>query len=132
MRFLAKLTELPAMLGLIRDGLKKAQFETKEFYHIELASEEALVNVIKYAYPESEGEIEISCNVLGPKELEVEIRDWGIPFDPTSQVGQVDTQASLEDREIGGLGVYFIFQLMDEVTYTRHDDTNVLKMRKTG
>jgi serine/threonine-protein kinase RsbW len=130
MRFLAQLDNLPQMMEFIRMKLKEAQFGTKEISHIELASEEALVNVIKYAYKGKQGEIEISCHILGPKQIEVEIRDWGIPFDPTLDVETLDTTSSLEEREVGGLGVYFMFQMMDEVKYTREENANVLRMSK--
>lgn len=130
MRFLAQLDNLPQMMESIRVKLKEAQFGAKEISHIELASEEALVNVMKYAYRDKPGEIELSCHILGPKQIEVEIRDWGVPFDPTTQVGKLDTVSSLEEREVGGLGVYFIFQMMDDVKYVRENNSNVLKMSK--
>lgn len=130
MRFLSKLDNLPDMMESIRSRLREAQFGAKEISHIELASEEALVNVMKYAYKGEPGEIDLSCHILGPKQVVVEIRDWGVPFDPTKQIGQLDMTSSLDEREIGGLGVYFMFQMMDDVKYVREENANVLKMSK--
>lgn len=130
MRFPANLDKLPQMMELIREQLKQAHFEPKEVSHIELAAEEALVNVINYAYPDGEGEVEISCHIIGNKQIEIEIQDWGIEFDPTSQVRQLDMFAPLEEREVGGLGVYFMFQMMDDIQYTRKNNSNILKLSK--
>ena len=63
------------------------------------------------------------------KELCFVIRDKGKPFDPTAQ-DEADTTLSLEERPIGGLGIYLVRQLMDSINYERIDGQNVLTLRK--
>lgn len=96
---------------------------------IKLALEEAVVNIINYSYPPGkEGKIDIILNLKSNK-LVVTIRDKGVEFDPTKP-REVNIQASLEEREIGGLGIFLLNQLTDNVTYRRKDDTNILSIEK--
>lgn len=94
---------------------------------IELSLEEALVNIIKYAYQEGKGDVEISCILSGDDRFMVEICDNGIPFDVVS-AGDPDVTSGIEERKIGGLGIFFIKRLMDDVTYSREDDKNILRL----
>lgn len=100
-------------------------FEGKRVMEIELAVEEALVNIFNYAYPEGEGQVEMKCALKDGKKFVIEIHDKGIPFDGLSRPDP-DTTADIGDREIGGLGIFFIKKVADEVRYSRNDDTNIL------
>lgn len=100
-------------------------FEGKRAMEIELAVEEALVNIFNYAYPDGEGQVEMRCAVEAGNRFVVEIRDEGIPFDGLARPDP-DTTAGIEDRKIGGLGVFFIKKVADEVKYSRTDGMNVL------
>jgi len=97
---------------------------------LNLAVEEAVVNVINYAYPEGEeGEVKIAASDDG-KSVTFTISDQGKPFDPT-QAKEADITLSAEDREIGGLGIHLIRSIMDEVKYQRTPDgKNVLTLTK--
>jgi anti-sigma regulatory factor (Ser/Thr protein kinase) len=64
-----------------------------------------------------------------PETLIFTVSDNGIPFDPTTKEN-ADTTLSAEDREIGGLGIHLVRQLMDEIHYRREEDTNVLTLIK--
>lgn len=96
---------------------------------LNLAMEEAVVNVIDYAYPQgTSGSIDI--NVLADEDSIVfVIMDSGIPFDPTA-AKEVDTTLPLEERPIGGLGIHLIRKIMDDVSYERRDNKNILTLRK--
>ena len=100
---------------------------------INLALEEAVSNVMLYAYPDSSGQVFVEF-VKGEsahdKKLIFTITDGGIPFDPTQQA-EADTSLSAEEREIGGLGIHLVRQIMDEVRYKREDDKNVLTLIKS-
>ena len=104
---------------------------------IMLAVEEAVANIINYAYPkESLGRIEIelhgrSASCKGQKgDLTVTITDFGEPFDPTARQ-EVDVTKNIEKRQIGGLGIYLYLKLMDSCIYQRTEDgRNVLIMTK--
>ena len=97
--------------------------------NLNLALEEAVTNVINYAYPKgTDGLVEIEA-VLEEKSLEFIITDSGTPFDPTTRP-DADITLSVEDRPIGGLGIYLVRQIMDEVTYRWKDGKNRLTLIK--
>ena len=100
---------------------------------VNLALEEAVTNVMLYAYPGKSGQVFVEFVRYPEKEAEkiiFTISDAGIPFDPTRQP-PVDTSLSAEERAIGGLGIHLVNQLMDEVKYERVEDKNVLTLVKT-
>jgi len=94
-----------------------------------LALEEAVVDVMSYAYPEgTKGYVDISA--LSESDcLTFVISDSGKPFDPTTK-GEVDTTLPAEERSIGGLGIHLVKQLMDSIQYEYKDGHNVLTLKK--
>ena len=117
------------MVGFIGDCAEKQGFDQKTIHQIHLACEEALVNVIHYAYPDGYGNIEITYDLNEEKGFVIEIIDRGIPFNPLS-LPEPDIGASIEDRTIGGLGIYMMRNIMDEVTYKREQGRNILTLIK--
>jgi serine/threonine-protein kinase RsbW len=99
-------------------------------YAVEMAVDEACTNIIAHAYGgEGRGDIECTCQINGDK-LTVTLRDRGGPFDP-SRVPEPDVDAALQDRREGGLGLYLIRRLMDEVHFEFTPDSgNILTMVK--
>ena len=96
---------------------------------LNLAIEEAVVNVMEYAYPDGEqGNVDIEV-IADDKWLTFIISDNGIPFDPTTQE-DADTTLSAEERPIGGLGIFLVRQLMDTVSYEYKDGKNRLTLVK--
>ena len=96
---------------------------------IKLALEEAVTNVILYAYPDKKDldiRIDMSCE---NKRLTIVITDTGIAFNPLERQ-EPDLTLSLEERPIGGLGIFLVKQLMTEVTYSHSDGKNILTMTK--
>ncbi|MDO4818894.1 MAG: ATP-binding protein [Prevotella sp.] len=97
-------------------------------FKIRLAVEEAVENVVQYAYAEGQGWI-----VVGTEQkngiLSITIRDEGVPFNPLDK-DDPDITLSAEDRQIGGLGIFLCKQLMDKVTYTFENRCNILRMEK--
>ena len=94
-----------------------------------LALEEAVTNVVLYAYPEgTDGTVEIDAEADGSV-VTFTITDKGVAFDPT-QKEDADITLSVEERPIGGLGIFLVRQIMDSVTYERVADQNVLSMKK--
>lgn len=119
----------PAM-DFIRDESAKAGFDNSLVNKIALASEEAVVNVIHYAYPEGGGDFEIVAKEPeGKKGLHITLTDSGQAFDPLKKEDP-DINAPVEERPIGGLGIFMIQKIMDEVRYERKDDQNILTMVK--
>ena len=96
---------------------------------LKLAVEEAVVNVMNYAYPiGTQGDITVDAQAT-EQWLRIIITDQGKAFDPT-QGSNADTTLSAEDRPIGGLGILLVQQLMDSINYERHDGKNVFTMKK--
>ena len=103
-------------------------------FNLNLALEEAVVNVIEYAYPKDGREYTFTLNVQAQQQngailLTFTLTDQGTPFDPT-QTDDVDTTLSAQEREIGGLGIFLVRQLMDDVSYQYVNGSNVLTMTK--
>ena len=98
-------------------------------FNLNLVLEEAVSNVILYAYPkETQQEIVLTAN-KSDKNLIFVLSDTGKAFDPT-QVPDADVTLSAEERQIGGLGIFLFRQIMDEVKYQRIDGKNTLTLIK--
>ena len=96
---------------------------------IKLAVEEAVTNVIDYAYPNgTEGNINITIEA-DESRVRFILSDSGAEFDPTG-VSKADTTLTVDERPIGGLGVFLVRNLMDSINYERVDGKNVLRMEK--
>lgn len=99
-------------------------------FNLNLALEEAISNIIFYAYPNQAGK-EISVQVATVADsLVFTLTDSGRAFDPT-QVKDADITLSAAERPIGGLGIFLIRQIMDKLEYSRMDGKNIFIMRKT-
>lgn len=104
-------------------------FDPSLTMQMNLAIEEAVANVINYAYPKGQkGQLRIDAEANDVR-LKFTITDNGTPFDPTTRE-DVDTSLSAEDRPIGGLGIFLVRQLMDSLNYERVGGQNVLTLRK--
>lgn len=98
-------------------------------FEVQTAVDEACTNIIKYAYSEVGGIITITCE-MQDNDFIVTVRDEGKPFDPSS-VLPPDLEADLDKRRIGGLGIYLMRKLMDDVIYSFDAKKgNSLVMRK--
>lgn len=121
--------EVPRLNAFVEEVCRDTGFDEDTVAKIKVAVEEAVVNVMKYAYPEGQSgdvTIEAASNDL---RLKFTIIDSGKPFDPTVQTA-VDTTLPAKEREIGGLGIHIIRQNMDSINYERMDNLNVLTLRK--
>lgn len=99
-------------------------------FQLNLALDEALSNSVNYAYGnEGKGEIVLEASKDNDNVI-FRLIDTGAPFDPTEEGENVDTTSSAEERPIGGLGIFLIKQMMDEVAYEHHDNQNILIMKK--
>ena len=96
---------------------------------LNLVLEEVVSNVIYYAYPEGTiADIELHAEYDG-KELTFVLSDQGKYFDPTLK-DDLDTDVNPMDRNLGGMGIYIVKNIMNEVTYQRLEGRNLLTMRK--
>ncbi len=126
--FSAKLENLEKMFAFIREAAARQGFAPEMIDKIQLACEEALVNVINYAYPGQDGELEITY-FNSENFLEIGINDSGVPFNPLS-LPDPDILAPMDARRIGGLGIFMIKKIMDEARYKREKGRNMLVLVK--
>jgi len=118
--------QLPAFIDAVA---KDAALDTSQTMSLNLAIEEAVVNVMEYAYPEgTKGTVNIVATIADDV-LSFVISDSGKPFDPTAKA-EVDTTLSAEERPIGGLGIHLVRQIMDDIAYERKDNKNILTLKK--
>ena len=98
-------------------------------FNLNLVLEEAVVNVINYAYPKEEHQSIYLSASLRKGSIVLILTDTGKEFDPT-MAPDVDITLSADEREIGGLGIFLIRQIMNEVKYERIDGKNILTLGK--
>lgn len=125
----ANLDSLYKSMDFVSSCAREEGFSSERVSEIELALEEILVNIFNYAYKESglDGTVEITCKLANTKSFVIEITDSGIPFNILS-VREPDTTAQIDERPIGGLGVFFVKQLMDDIQYRREAEKNILTL----
>lgn len=129
-RFAAKFEFLDEIREFVGDIARQGGFSDKDVYNIQLATDEAASNMIEHSYENiPDGVIDLSCGMEGDQ-IRIVLIDYGEPFDP-SAIPLPDLKADLSDRKIGGLGIFLMRKLMDEVHYEpKPDKSNVLTMIK--
>jgi len=130
--FPASIDSLEDMQQFVREMIQIAQFDPSNAIKIEVAIEEALVNVITHAYvgkKDSEKTLEVSC-YLQPEGIEFVIVDRGVVFNPVQYVQERCQTLSAEEQCLGGYGLLLITQMMDNVRYLRDGEQNVLTIAK--
>jgi serine/threonine-protein kinase RsbW len=117
------------------EAAEAAGLNEADVYAVQMAIDEAFTNIIEHAFGgECDEEIECNCLVEGDS-LTIILRDCGASFDP-EKVPDPNLEGPLEEREVGGLGLFFIRKLMDEVTFSFQTGSgseggcNILKMVK--
>lgn len=127
--FINKVSEITKLNAFVKSATTALNMETGLANQIKLAVEEAVTNIIDYAYQNgTEGNISVTIEA-DESRIRFIITDSGAEFDPTS-VSKADTTLSVEERPIGGLGVFLVRNLMDSINYERVDGKNVLRMEK--
>lgn len=121
--------EVPTLAEFVETVAEEKQVSLELTTSLNLALEEAVVNVMLYAYPEgTRASVEVEATTT-PDSLIFKIIDSGKPFDPTA-APDVNLNAGVEERPIGGLGIHLVRTIMDEISYERWDDKNILTMIK--
>ncbi len=129
-QFSAKFEFLDEIREFVGAIARTGGFSDKDVYNIQLAADEAASNIIEHAYEGvSNGLLELSCGVQG-NIITIILVDHGESFDP-SEIPLPDLKADLSERKIGGLGIFLMRKLMDEVHYQANPNkNNVLTMIK--
>ena len=121
--------ELDKLAALVEEVAAELNLDPELEMNLNLALEEVVSNVILYAYPQKMGENIIIKASSDDNILVFTITDKGDEFDPT-KLEDADITLAAEDREIGGLGIFIVKNIMNEVTYQRLDGKNILTLKK--
>ena len=128
-QFSAKFEFLDEIREFVGDIARAGGFGDKDVYNIQLAADEAASNIIEHAYEGvKNGVLEISCGMRDGA-ITIIMVDHGESFDP-SAIPLPDLKADLSERKIGGLGIFLMRKLMDDVRYESRNTGNVLTMIK--
>lgn len=118
--------EIPSICDKVKEFCEEHGVSDEKYHDIILIIDEVATNVISYAYPDGEEHLfslDIDVNEKG--RICIKLTDDGIPFNPLQQES-ADTDSSLEERQIGGLGIFIVKHLAETVEYSRMDDKNNL------
>ena len=128
--FPAKKEALLDALGFVEETLESYECPMKTQTAICVAIEEVFINVANYAYPEGEGDVTLEIGFdEANRNATFRLSDGGVPFDPLKKPDP-DITLSVEERQIGGLGIFIVKKTMDTVRYTYEDNKNILTMMK--
>ena len=127
-RIPADLEEIAILSERLEAAMIAGQFPDGDILDTQLAVEESVTNIILHGYGETGGEIAIGIQV-DPDQITIELADQASPFDPLS-LPEPDLEADIDDRKIGGLGIFLTKKLMDAVTYRFENKKNILTMVK--
>jgi len=124
-----KINEIVLLDSFLDELSEKWEAVAKRTFNINLALEEAVTNVINYAYKDNNEHLIILDFSLEDSELKIKITDDGIEFNPLLKEDP-NTELSLEERKIGGLGIFFVKKIMDNIEYERINNKNILTLIK--
>lgn len=116
--------------ALLRQTLQQFCWEEKEIAPLELAVEEIFVNICHYAYSEKGGNVWIVIEYLTkPPAVKICLTDWGVSYNPLDEE-EPDLELGALQRPIGGLGIFLMRKIIDQVTYARNGNANCLTLVK--
>ncbi|MDD1684425.1 MAG: ATP-binding protein [Methanoregula sp.] len=128
MKIGSEITEIPKVSAQLDDAMSRSGFSSEDILDTQLAVEEVISNTINHGYRGPSGNIDISFRITSSS-TEIDIADTAPPFDPLS-LPEPDLSGDVSDRKIGGLGVFLVRQVMDDVRYRREGKKNILTLVK--
>lgn len=126
-RLPARLDSLEGFIDGVSECARQHGTDGEVIGRIQLALEEALVNVFRHAYPDADGDVEVAFTHRKDGELAVAVTDWGRTFDIEGSVDP-DVSLGLEDRKVGGLGIFLIRRMTDRIEQRTESGANVLTL----
>lgn len=123
------LNEIERVHNFIEKIGEEHQIPAKIIFEINLAVDELLTNTISYGYTDNIKHIIEIKTTLNDNSFTISIIDDGKEFNPL-QAKEVDTTLPLEERKIGGLGIHITKKVMDNITYLREDNKNIITLTK--
>lgn len=126
----AVLENVDTVVDFIDEQLAEYGCGMKEKMAIDVAADELFTNIASYAYNLEKGNVTVRVEVFeDPLAVEITFIDNGVPYDPLAKADP-DTTLSVEDRPIGGLGIFIVKKSMDAVNYEYKEGRNILTIRK--
>ncbi|MBR3706833.1 MAG: ATP-binding protein [Firmicutes bacterium] len=126
----AVIGNIPEVTAFVDEQLEALDCPMKAQMQIDIAIDELMSNIARYAYNPDVGPATVRVEVMeDPMAVIITFIDNGVPYDPLSNEDP-DINLSAEEREIGGLGIYMVRKTMDEVVYEYKDGQNILRIRK--
>ena len=122
-----KRDELDRVVAALEDLGEQEGWSPELAFRVHLVVEELVVNIMDYGFDDGLHEIDFTLT-SEPDSLTIEIVDGGKPFDPLNDAPAPDTDAAIEDRRVGGLGIHLVRTMMDQTHYRREDGTNHLTL----
>ena len=126
----ATLENLDAVMAFVDQQLEEAGCSMKTQMQIDIAVEEVYVNIAHYAYYPEIGGVTIRVQIEEePLEIILTFIDKGKPYDPLAKEDP-DVTLAVEDRQIGGLGIFMVKKSMDNISYEYNEGRNILTLKK--
>ena len=126
----AKIENIEAVTDFVNEQLEALDCPMKAQMQIDIAIDELFGNIAHYAYNPEIGQATVRVEVIeAPLAVIITFIDNGVPYDPLAK-DDPDTTLSIEDREIGGLGIYMVKKSMDDIAYEYKDGQNILAIKK--
>jgi serine/threonine-protein kinase RsbW len=122
------ISEIPAVSARLEDAMGASGFLPDEILDTQLAVEEVITNIIDHGYKKAGSEIYLSCHFI-PAGIRIQVADSAPRFDPLS-IPEPALGGDIDEREIGGLGVFLVRQVMDTLSYRYEDGKNILTLEK--
>jgi serine/threonine-protein kinase RsbW len=128
----ADINEIPRVSSELEALMRTHGFQDEDILDTQLAVEEGVTNIILHGYGNAGGEVLVLFRASRGI-VEIQLEDRGIPFNPLT-LPEPDLESDVEDRKIGGLGIFLIRQVMNDIQYRLEDGKNILVMvkRKTA
>jgi serine/threonine-protein kinase RsbW len=121
-------SELERISAAVEDIGQRENWPAQFIFRINLVLEELGLNIMSYGYGE-EGLHEFEITLTSEADvLRIEVTDDGRPFDPLNEAPEPDLDASVDDRQVGGLGIHLVRTMVDEMSYRREQDKNHLTL----
>lgn len=131
LRVEANVENLPKVLAFVDDQLEMAECPMKAKIQIDIAVEEIFVNIAHYAYAPGTGDALIRVGISEePAAVQIDFEDSGIPYNPLEKADP-DVTLDAQEREIGGLGIFMVKKIVDEIRYEYTDGKNRLTLGKS-
>ena len=126
----ATIENIEAVTVFVKEQLELMDFSMKAQMQIEIAIDEIFGNIARYAYAPNVGEVTVCVDVQEtPRSVVITFIDGGIPYDPLS-AAEPDITLCAEKRAVGGLGIFMVKKIMDEIIYRYENGKSILSIRK--